>query len=216
VTFERGQTILRRNIRRNGQIGAVETARVVDDDARGVLSWTAEGSQLMRRCTLSGEPIRTMRLNQRTVIPTMLCPSQWRDTGVLIFTPPGVAHSIWWFFDGQGAFLGWYVNLEAPATKWFGGLDTTDHALDIWVEPDRSWRWKDEDEFAERTGHPDFWTVEEAAQIRAEGEKVIAVIEAGGHPFDGSLIDFRPDKHWEPTTLPPHWDLPGYRIVHSG
>jgi hypothetical protein len=34
------------------------------------------------------------------------------------------------------------------------------------------------------------------------------LIEAGAHPFDGSMIDFRPDNDWAPTTLPPHWDLP--------
>jgi hypothetical protein len=164
----------------------------------------------MHRCTLSGEPTRKMPLARRRSIPTMLCPSQWRDTGVLILTPPDVAHSIWWFFNSDNAFLGWYVNLEAPATRWFGGLDTTDYALDIWVEPDRSWVWKDEDEFAERTGHPDFWTTQDAVSIRVEGERLIALIEAGADPFDGSFTDFRPDQRWAPTTLPPHWDLPGH------
>jgi hypothetical protein len=208
VTFDTGQTIVRRNIHVNGRIAAVETARVVSDDARGVLTWTAERSQVMHRSTLSGESVRKMPMTQRRSIPTMLSPTEWRDTGVLICTPPDVCHSIWWFFDPHGAFLGWYVNLEAPAHRWFGGLDTTDHALDVWVEPDRSWVWKDEDEFAERTGHPDYWSVQEAARIRAEGEKLVGLIEAGAHPFDGSLTDFRPDPRWQPTTLPPHWDLP--------
>ncbi|HEX6869563.1 MAG TPA: DUF402 domain-containing protein, partial [Micromonosporaceae bacterium] len=71
-----------------------------------------------------------------------------------------------------------------------------------------SWRWKDEDEFAERTGHPDFWTSEEASRIRAEGERLIALVESEAYPFDGTLVDFRPDSGWEPTNLPPYWDLP--------
>ena len=217
MRFETGQTIVRRSIHKNGRIAAVESTRVVRDDDRGVLTWTAAGSQVMRRCTLSGELTRYMSIEQRTSIPTMLGPGEWRDTGVLVLTPPDVPHSIWWFFDRDGAFLGWYVNLETPAKRWFGGLDIRDQALDIWVEPDRSWEWKDEDEFAERIGHPDYWTAEEAAQIRAEGEQLTALIEAGAHPFDGSLIDFRPDSAWAPTTLTPHWDLPEAHVhPHRG
>jgi hypothetical protein len=90
-------------------------------------------------------------------------------------------------------------------------MDISDQALDIWVEPDRTWVWKDEDEFAERTGHPEYWTADEAVMVRAEGEKVIGVIEAGEHPFDGWLTDFCPDPQWTPTTLPPFWDLPSTR-----
>ena len=44
-------------------------------------------------------------------------------------------------------FLGWYVNLQAPLVIRGDRFDTTDWALDIMVDPDGSWRWKDEDEF---------------------------------------------------------------------
>ena len=115
---------------------------------------------------------------------------------------------VWWFFDEAYAFLGWYVNLEAPARRWPLGIDVHDQALDIWVEPDRTWVWKDEDEFAERTGHPDHWTAEEALAVRAEAEKAVADIEAGVFPYDGTHTAFRPDPAWEPTRLPPMWDRP--------
>ncbi len=207
MRFAAGETIVRRNVHRNGRIGAVETARVVSDDDRGVLTWTSIGSQVMRRTTLTGEPTRKMPLGERSSIPTMLSPSLWRDTEVLALTPPDVAHSVWWFFDSTG-FLGWYVNLEAPAQRWFGGLDTTDQALDVWVEPDRSWVWKDEDEFAERIGLPDYWSEAEADGIRAEGHRLIALAARGAYPFDGWLTDFQPDPRWPPTTLPPYWDQP--------
>ncbi|CAM5371444.1 hypothetical protein SCALM49S_05758 [Streptomyces californicus] len=41
------------------------------------------------------------------------------------------------------------MNLEEPRSRWSGGVDSEDHFLDISVNPDRSWRWLDEDEFAE-------------------------------------------------------------------
>jgi predicted RNA-binding protein associated with RNAse of E/G family len=48
-----------------------------------------------------------------------------------------------------------------------------DHALDVVIEPDGKWHWKDEDDFveAQRLG---VFTPEEAAAVRREGERVIA------------------------------------------
>jgi predicted RNA-binding protein associated with RNAse of E/G family len=208
IRFAPGRPIVRRNVYDNGFISAVESARVVSDDDFGLLTWTANGSDAAFRTTLTGESVRKMPLTQRLTIATMLTPDVWRGTSFLALTPPGAAHSVWWFFDADLAFTGWYVNLEAPAKRWYGGIDIRDHALDIWVEPDRTWRWKDEDEFAERTGVENFWNAEKAARIRAEGERVIAVIEAGLHPFDGLHTGFRPDAAWEPTRFGPEWDLP--------
>jgi hypothetical protein len=99
MRFQVGQTIVRRNIHRNGRIAAVETARVVSDDPQALLTWTAPGSQIMHRTTLDGEPIRKMPLAQRNSIASMLAPSRWRDTGVLMSSRPGAWHSTWWFFE---------------------------------------------------------------------------------------------------------------------
>ncbi|MFI6814937.1 DUF402 domain-containing protein [Nonomuraea sp. NPDC050328] len=209
MEFRAGQTVLRRCLYRSGRFAAVDTARVVADGPAGVLTWTGPGSQVVRRSTLDGEPVRKMPLAEREAIPTMLTPTVWRETSVLILTPPKAAHSVWWFFDAEGRFQGWYVNLEQPSRRWPDGLDTADHALDIWVEPDRTWEWKDEDEFAERTGHPEYWTAEQAAEIKAEALRIVPLIEAGAFPFDGTHTGFEPGPAWEPTRLPPHWDLPG-------
>src|SRR5439155_12724837 len=134
---------------RAGRIAAVETGRVVSDDERGLLVWVAGGSAVLRRTTLDGRSVRKMPLAQRLATPTKLSPATWTGPGVLILTLPEVAHAVWWFFTGSGRFARWYVNLQEPAARWndgdLAGADTEDHALDVWVEPDRSWRWKDED-----------------------------------------------------------------------
>lgn len=196
----------RRCVRRDGTLALVHAGRVVADDERGLLLWVDTGSTVLRRTTLEGAPTRKMGLAQRHSIPTILSAGSWHGNGVLILTPPAAAHSIWWFFGEHGGFRGWYLNLETPAVRWPGGIDLEDQALDIWVHPDRTWLWKDEDEFEERTGHPGYWSAEEALEIRAEGERLIAVAEAGTFPFDGSWIDFAPDPQWTPATLRPDWD----------
>ncbi|GAA2596480.1 hypothetical protein GCM10010399_28800 [Dactylosporangium fulvum] len=38
--------------------------------------------------------------------------------------------------------------------------------------------------------------------IRAEGLRVVAALEAGRFPFDGSRCDFRPDPAWSRPQLP--------------
>jgi hypothetical protein len=43
--------------------------------------------------------------------------------------------------------------------------------------------------------------------VWAEGRRMIARIEAGEFPFDGTWTDFRPDPAWGvPTELPSGWD----------
>jgi len=61
--------------------------------------------------------------------------------------------------------------------------------LDVWVEPTGSWRWKDEDEFAAAIQAGRF-ADGQAEMLRAEGERMIALAEAGTFPFDGSHTDF--------------------------
>jgi len=61
-----------------------------------------------------------------------------------------------------------------------------DHALDVLVEQDGTWRWKDEGDFAkaQRLG---VFTPDEAALVRAEGERVIAA-----RPWPTGWEDWRP------------------------
>ena len=209
IRFQRGDTVVLRGLHQDGRIATAETGRVVSDDDRGLLTWVAQGSQCIRRVSLAGVPTRHMALSDKLELATIQSVTTWsgpdaRD--VLMLTPAESRHAVWWFFTSDGIFDGWYVNLQTRATRWWGGMDIRDHALDVLVAPDRSWRWKDEDEFAERTGHPLFWDEQGAQAIRAEGEQVIAAAAAGAFPFDGTLCDFRPDPSWPPTDLPWWWD----------
>jgi hypothetical protein len=126
---------------------------------------------------------------------------RWHSHDVLRLTPLGAWHSVDCFYrPGQG-FAGWYVNFQAPIRPTAAGFVTRDLDLDIWVEPDRSWRWKDRDEFADsvRLGHisPD-----EAAAVEAESALVIERCQRGAEPFDGTWTDWRPDPAWRAAELP--------------
>jgi predicted RNA-binding protein associated with RNAse of E/G family len=70
-------------------------------------------------------------------------------------------------------FRCWYVQLQSRIVRTPHAIETMDHALDVVIDPDGQWHWKDEDDFAEAQRLGAF-TPEEAAAVRREGERVIA------------------------------------------
>jgi hypothetical protein len=110
----------------------------------------------------------------------------WERRHVLKLIRRGDAHSLEILWDEQWKFEGWYVNLQAPVVETPAGFATTDWALDIIVEPNGAWHWKDEADFAEAQALGVF-TPEEAAAVRAEGERVIAA-----KPWPTGWEDWRP------------------------
>jgi hypothetical protein len=208
MTFERGQTIVRRHLYPDGRVGSVLCGRVVSDDEHGLALWVEAGSQAMRRVDTAGEPTRALSLLTSLRMTTLLSLSTWQPFRTLMVMPPGAAHSVWWSWRPEGRFEGWYVNLERPVMRWAGGVDVYDQELDLLIYPDGRWSWKDEDAFAEYTGEPAFWDELEAAAVRAEGDRLLALACAGAAPFDGRWMDFQPDPAWRPTLMPHWWELP--------
>lgn len=215
ATFEPGELVLHRAFV-DERLVFLKVGRVIEHDEDGLRLWFAYGTPMAISLTAQGLGIRDMPyadwLNQVEVLTVGVR----RAPELLMYIPPKAAHSVWWFWDQRGTFHGWYVNLEEPSVLWRDGdligVDTTDQDLDVWVYPDRSWEWKDEDEFEERSAYPDHYWVREPGAVRAEGERLIGLVEAGAFPFDGRWCDFRPDPGWAwPTDLPAGWDRPRVR-----
>jgi hypothetical protein len=130
----------------------------------------------------------------------------WHGHGVLALQRPGEAHSILVFWRGpEREFAGWYVNLQDPFRHTPIGIDTLDHVLDIWIPARGRWRWKDREGLEEsvRAGR---FTPEQAAAIRAEGERVAGELDAGRRWWDGGWAAWTPDRSWTPEPLPEGWD----------
>jgi len=135
-------------------------------------------------------------------------PHIWAWNRVLKTMRPGDAYSLDLFWDdASGDFLCWYVNLQAPFERSPFGFDTVDQALDVVVAPDGRWRWKDEDDLA-RCVELGYFAPEEAAEIRAEGERVIAALPG---LIPTGWEDWRPDPFWGVPVLPRGWAEVGNR-----
>jgi uncharacterized protein len=130
--------------------------------------------------------------------------AHWYGTR-LIIAETGAAHSVYVMWGRDGEFLGWYVNLEEPWRESPLGFDTTDHLLDIWIDPNRSWRWKDEDHLAEAVD-VGLFTPEKATEIRAEGERMIERIEAWSAPFDEGWEGWRRNADRPLPSVPEGWN----------
>jgi Protein of unknown function (DUF402) len=129
--------------------------------------------------------------------------ARWYGTR-LIITEAGDAHSVYVMWGPDGEFLGWYVNLEEPWRESPLGFDTTDHLLDIWIDPNKSWCWKDEDHLTEAVD-VGLFTPEKAREIRTEGERVIERVEAWASPFDESWENWTPNPDWRLPQVPDGW-----------
>jgi hypothetical protein len=212
MRFEEGRLVLRRSWR-GGRITFVNVAVVAGDDEHGLRLWIPVGAAWGRILAADGRDHHSAPIDHLGEDATLV-PQRWQHRNLLIWSPPDRPHSVWWFWDAHtGAFEGWKGDLQEPVVRWddghAAGIDTADHALDVWVTPHGVWRWKDEDEFADKTGHPLYWGADQARKIRAEGERLAKLAESGAFPFDGTWCDFRPLPQWRsPADFPRGWDRP--------
>jgi uncharacterized protein len=198
-----------------GRVSRVLPMRVVEHRADRVALFIPSGTRTMTRCDARGRPIaRDLPYAERFRVPWTLGPTTWGGAHMLIFVPAGAPFGFWAIWDEEWRFENWYVNLQEPLRPTPIGFDTADNVLDIVIEPDLSdWRWKDEDELEEavRLGR---FTPAEAADVRAEGERAVAMLNAREWPFDDDRSGWRPDPAWPSPQLPA--DPAAYEDVARG
>lgn len=132
--------------------------------------------------------------------------AKWSRARVLILYKPGAAHTLHLFWDDASlAFLGWYVNLEAPWRRTPIGFDTLEQLLDVVLEPDlSSWKLKDDDELQWAVERGDF-TPDGAAAIRTEASRAIDLVLRSVPPYGRQWMSWRPDAAWRVPVLPASW-----------
>ena len=196
--------------RGNGSADGVHICRpvtVVRDDEALLAVWLAPGTVCVKPVLADGTPVYLEPLATRYVKPRMLVEDEWFGGGVLKLARPGEPWSVWLFWDADWTFRNWYVNLEEPLRRWSGGVDSQDHFLDISVEPDRTWFWRDEDEFAQAQVDG-LMAADVAAAVLQAGRRAVGVISAWGAPFRDRWEEWRPDPSWPVPPLPPDWNRP--------
>lgn len=184
--FEPGQVIVRREVWRGLPWSA--TAVVVIEDSPGLLALHVP----------VGAPFGFVPDHPLGVHPWSQADS-WQGIDVVMVQRPGDAHSVWFF--GPWAT---YVNLQSPFTRTAVGVDTMDHDLDVVVAPDGRWSFKDEDHLEASVVSGRF-TVDEAAAIRGEGDRVGRSIDTGAAWWSSEWSKWSPPDPWPTPTLRHDW-----------
>jgi predicted RNA-binding protein associated with RNAse of E/G family len=211
VFFDPGDVVLRRLFQHH-RLSRALLATVVRHDDSGLLLWAAKGATTQDMVMADGRAQHEVSFKELVTEPRLLTARPWRSDG-LIWHPTDTPYSVKYFFEPAGQFTGWYVNLETPGVLWrdglTGGIDSADWDLDIVVQPDRTWVYKDEDEMLDGVAHgPLYWGPDERT-IRSAAGLAVKLVEAGEFPFDGTWTDFQPDPSWPvPLELPARWDRP--------
>ena len=135
-------------------------------------------------------------------------PRPRHTTDALIILCPDAAHAVSLFWAaGDGRFLCWYVDMQAPHRRAGDSIVTWDQTLDIVADRDLNWRWKDQDQLDLAVGLG-WMTTEEAGRVRDEGERVVQMIEARTAPFGEGWPDWRPNPDWPKPALRADWAQP--------
>lgn len=174
---------------------------VVRDDAEGLVVWLRCGTPVLRAARADGR-------GKRDDLSTLFTTELVRDLGTHAFfdqlrvVPTGQPWSVWVLFaEGSGEFAGWYVNLEAPHVRDDRAIYTSDHVLDLVLDPDRTLARKDQDELALAVAQGVF-DPSEAAAIEKHATAVERLVADWGPPFCEDWENFRPDPTWPIPNLP--------------
>lgn len=204
--WQAGDIVTLRYIR-NHPADSIVPVRVVVDDSSHTALYMMPGSPRKVHATADGQPLpRSIPFLEREKLIGGLRDLTWTDRHVLMLQRPDRLSSIWlWWRADTWEFIGYYVNIQARLKRTAIGFDTADYLLDVVIDPDLAWEWKDEDEFAEARDagilEPDVLDA-----IRAEGKRTIVDLKARRWPFNTGLESWRPDPGWGVPTLPGGWD----------
>ena len=207
MSWSPGDTVILQEVWRD-RVWAARPMRVVRDEDDFVALWFPEGTRWKAPTTPDGLP-RAESRGER--LATCLARGAWRfvdatwDVETLCLLRAGEWHAVWVSWLPGGEHWGWYINLQEPYERTTCGFATMDLALDVIIEVDGSWRWKDADELETYVAHG---VVEPALSDRlyAEGLRAVRRRQRGESPFCDSWPEWVADPSWTVPELPNGWD----------
>ena len=130
----------------------------------------------------------------------------WHTNRLLLIVEPNKYYSTILFWNhASNEFICYYMNFQSPFQRHACGIDTLDLDLDLVINPDLSYEWKDVDEYQRAIEHG-IISQDEILGIESAKQEILEKLEKRQNPFDGSWLDWIPDPAWKPLTLPENWD----------
>ncbi|HUR48243.1 MAG TPA: DUF402 domain-containing protein [Acidimicrobiales bacterium] len=203
-SFEVGQVLLAREVWKGYLWRARPVICVADSDGL-LVHWEPTGTPYIVS-TSRGFPEREgLSASNRQVESLATC--NWNYTrgsfggSKLAFVAADSWSSVELTWSGDGRFVHWYVNFQLPADRHASGYDSLDLVIDLVVEPDGSFWWKDTTEF-EQALDSGVFPESYRDEVQAATEEVMTLLDSRSGPFDPKWLEWRPPNHWPPTVLP--------------
>jgi predicted RNA-binding protein associated with RNAse of E/G family len=131
---------------------------------------------------------------------------QWHTNRLLFLHEPQRYYSTILFWENErNRFLCYYINFQLPYQRSHCGIDTLDLDLDLIINPDYIYEWKDVDDY-EKGIETEIILPEWIEGIETAKQEVFDRLEKRQYPYDGSWLDWMPDPTWSPPALPENWD----------
>jgi hypothetical protein len=216
--WEPGVTIVAEE-RWHGMLWSAVPQRVVRSTPTELATYVPTGAVATRASNRGLPSTEGLSLDQRKLLALRTRESRVVEVAeapdkIFITRPERWSRTILGWDQGTGAFRGWYVNFELPVAMTSTGLASMDLVLDLWVNPDRTWVWKDRDEYlsvlADRTLDP---AVRDHLEL--ETGQVLEELKSGVGPFADTWMGFRSRDDWPTPMLPSShawggeaWSLP--------
>jgi len=130
----------------------------------------------------------------------------WHTNRLLFLLEPKKYYSTIFFWNNEShEFLGYYINFQLPFKRSHCGIDTLDLDLDLIINPDFSYEWKDIEDYQKATDE-EIISPEWTKEIDKAKKEVLDTLEKRQYPYDGSWLNWMPDPDWLPPKLPENWD----------
>jgi hypothetical protein len=200
--FGRGDVVVYRGIDEHHRVVSAIPVRVVQDVADLVALWLPLGTPTIKPELINREPGAPRHWTGGN---WELTNGRWSSAELLILVRQGERRATWVRWSASREFQGWAVNLQSRLFRTRLGFDTLDHQLDIVVDPDRRWHFKDDDELtlAVELGR---MSMEQADAVRREAAHAVKQIENNHSPFCDGWERWSPDPAWTVPQLISNWD----------
>lgn len=202
-----GQTIVHKEFWQ-GRLWGAHPLFVVEDSFDRLVAWCPRGT--VRKVPIT-PPTRDKAPTRAERVTALLDRGDWLledrewDVSTLWLVEPDRWHAVLVSWLPDGKHWGWYVNFQEPIRRTERGFQSMDLMLDILVDPDLSWRWKDEDELDAviKAGLYDESIVN---AVRTDAREVVQRIESNDRPFNEPWPRWRPAHEWGLPMLPHGWE----------
>jgi hypothetical protein len=200
MAWHSGEVIVWREVLNDGRPWAAHTVYVVEDTDKHLVTYIPTGTPFGFAAGEFPTPDGKHPWQGR---------AGWTGHGRLAIQRPDDDCAVFVFWHGaERSVKSWYINLQEAFRRTPIGFDTQDLELDLVVELNGTFEFKDADVMAERIAEGRF-DADQVAAIEKIGDGLADRLRDGQMWWDSAWAGWIPDPSWTPVALPAGWvDVP--------